>query len=120
MKSKTCMTRASLMLLMMMLMATTAWADSWPEYITDIVVVGGQNTTKSLAESVYPDYTFIDQNLNDGTTSSYRIYLGYKKSSSAAYINGGYITDIIVVMPLTVINEVPSTVSHDGHTYSLR
>ena len=104
-------------LLLAVLTTTTAWADSWPEYITDIILVGGTESEVNAAKSAHSDYTFISQDLNAGCGSgSDYIYLGYKKGSRAN-VNGGYITDIIVIDAEGT--NPPSTVTYSGRTYYL-
>ena len=90
-------TRAAMMLLatlLLTLIAQTAWADEddhdWPEYITDIILVGGTESEANAAKTAHSDYTFINVNLNSSAGGDY-IYLGYKKSKYAN-VNGGYIT----------------------------
>ena len=47
-------TRAAMTLLVTMLTAATAWADTWPEYITDVVLAGGTETeAQSVKKSPY-------------------------------------------------------------------
>ena len=105
--------------LLLTMTAQTAWADTWSEYITDVVLAGG---TESEATSVknstaYSGYTWCSTSLNDGTSGDV-IYIGYKKSSSPAYINGGYITDFVVVETGSSHNP-SSTFSLNGKTYYL-
>ena len=97
--------------------AQTAWADSWPEYITDVILVGGTESEVNEAKSAHSDYTFISQDLNAGCGSgSDYIYLGYKKGSRAN-VNGGYITDIIVVTEGS--NDKPTgNITFSGRTYN--
>ncbi len=104
-------------LLVTMLTATTAWADTWPEYITDVILVGGTESEVNAAKSAHSDYTFISQDLNAGCGSgSDYIYLGYK-TGYRANVNGGYITDIIVIDAEGT--NPPSTVTYSGRTYYL-
>ena len=72
-------------------------ADEWPEYITDVILVGGNDSETSAKKTEYKSkgYTFIERDLNEGAGGDY-IYLGYKKDSRAS-TNGGYVTDIVVV-----------------------
>ena len=51
--------RAAMTLLLAVLTTTTAWADSWPEYITDVILVGGTESEVNAAKSAHSDYTFI-------------------------------------------------------------
>ena len=115
--------RAAMLLLATLLLtmtAQTAWADTWPEYITDVVLAGG---TESEATSVknstaYSGYTWCSTSLNDGTSGDV-IYIGYKKSSSPAYINGGYITDFIIIDAGTGTegHNPPYSLTFQGRTY---
>ena len=84
--------------LLLTITAQAAWAqESWPEYFTDLILVGGSSTEVNNKKAVYESqgYTFFSQDLNKGARGDY-ILLGYKKGSRASTI-GGYITDIIVV-----------------------
>ena len=113
--------RAAMLLAVMLTMtAQTAWADTWPAYITDVVLAGG---TESEAQSVknsstYSGYTWCSTSLNDGTSGDV-IYIGYKKSSSPAYINGGYITDFIIIDAGTGTegHNPPYSLTFQGRTY---
>ena len=110
--------RVATMLLVTLLLtmtAQTAWADTWPEYITDVILVGGTESEVATAKAAHSDYTFISQDLNDNAGGDY-IYLGYKKGSRAN-VNGGYITDIIVVTEGS--NPIPTgNISILGRTYN--
>ncbi len=111
--------RAAMTLLLAVLTATTAWADSWPEYITDVVLAGGTASEVASVKnsSTYSGYTWCSTSLNEGTSGDI-IYIGYKKSSNPAYINGGYITDFVVVETGSSHNP-SSTFSLNGITYYL-
>lgn len=109
------MRRASMMLLVMMLSVLTTWADDYPAYITDIILVGGTESELNTAKNAHSDYTFISQDLNQGAGGDY-INLGYKTSNRAS-TNGGYITDIIVIDAEGT--NPPSTVTYQGRTYYL-
>lgn len=109
------MRRASMMLLVMMLSVLTTWADDYPAYITDIILVGGTESEMNTAKNAHSDYTFISQDLNQGAGGDY-INLGYKTSNRAS-TNGGYITDIIVIDAEGT--NPPSTVTYQGRTYYL-
>lgn len=101
--------------LLLTMTAQTAWADTWPEYITDVILVGGPESEVNAAKAAHSDYTFISQDLNAGAGGDY-IYLGYKKGYRAS-TNGGYITDIIVIDAEGT--NPPSTVTYSGRTYYL-
>ena len=96
MKIKHLLRRTATTLCLILLTAVTAWADSYPEYITDLIVVGGTAAETNTAKKKYEGlgYTFITKDLNAGAGGDY-IYLGYKKGSSAN-TNGGYITDLYI------------------------
>ena len=90
--------RMLLATLLLTITAQAAWAqESWPEYFTDLILVGGSSTEVNNKKAVYESqgYTFFSQDFNKGARGDY-ILLGYKKGSRASTI-GGYITDIIVV-----------------------
>jgi hypothetical protein len=106
-----------LLAVMLTMTAQTAWADTWPEYITDVILVGGTESEVNAAKAAHSDYTFINQDLNKGCgSSSDYIYLGYKKGYRAS-TNGGYITDIIVVTEGS--NAIPTgNITFSGRTYN--
>ena len=109
------MMRAAMTLLVMMLTTTTAWADSYPEYITDVCVVGGSASDVEDAAAYYENlgYTIIRSDLNKGCgTNSHWIWVGYKKGSRANTY-GGYITDIVI----TNDSSYPETMTFNGITY---
>ena len=84
--------RTAMTLLFTVLTTVTTWADSWPSYITNVVLVGGTESEAQSAKSGYSGYTWCSQRLNEGKNADI-IYIGYKTSSSAD-TNGDYITDI--------------------------
>ena len=91
--------------------------DSYPEYITEVIVVGGSKDETNTAKKTYEEkgYTFCEKDLNAGCgSSSDYIYLGYK-TESRANTNGGYITDFVVIKG----SNPPATISYNGRTYSL-
>lgn len=107
--------RAAMSVLAALLALTvqTVWADTYPEYITDIIVVGGSTSEVNSAKSAHSDYTFINTDLNKGCGSSTDdIYIGYKKSSRAS-TNGGYITNIVI----TDQSGCPADKTFNGKTY---
>ena len=112
--------RTAMTLLLMALTTATAWADTWPEYITDVVLAGGTESeaTSVKNSSTYSGYTWCSTSLNDGTSGDV-IYIGYKKSSSPAYINGGYITDFIIIDAGTGTegHNPPYSLTFQGRTY---
>ena len=104
--------RVVLTLVFAFFIASTAWADSWPEYITDLKVIGGSesdvnNLTSSLRSK---GWTRIEQDLNKGAGGDY-VYLFYKKGSRNDP-NGGYITD------LTIRTSNVNNFKENGRTYS--
>jgi len=72
--------RAAMMLLttLFALFIQTAKADSWPEYITDVVLAGGtaSEVASVKSSSTYSGYTWCSKSLNDGTSGDI-IYIGY-------------------------------------------
>lgn len=123
--------RAAMMLLAVMMLtmtAQTAWAGDtpWPDYVTDIILIGGNQNEVNNLETYYENqgYKFAEyepadltpyQSLNYSTGGDI-IYIGYKRDYRPS-TNGGYITDLIVV---DVGNNTPSTTfSHNNRTYYL-
>ena len=103
----------SVLAALLALTAQTVWADTYPEYITDVIVVGGSSSEVNTAKSAHSDYTFINTDLNKGCGSSTDdIYIGYKKSSRAS-TNGGYITNIVI----TDQSGCPADKTFNGKTY---
>ena len=92
-----------------------AWADTWPEYITDVIVIGGSASEIESAYSTYTSkgYTIIRHDLNDGAGGDY-IWLGYK-TGSRANTDGGYITDFVI----SNNSNHPETANFGGVTYHL-
>ena len=103
----------SVLAALLALTAQTVWADTYAEYITDVIVVGGSSSEVNTAKSAHSDYTFINTDLNKGCGSSTDdIYIGYKKSSRAS-TNGGYITNIVI----TDQSGCPADKTFNGKTY---
>lgn len=114
----TLLKRSVMTLLLAVVSATTAWADEWPEYITDVIVLTQlgkypENTFIWDTRYVMNGYTIIEQDLNEGAPGP-NIYLAYKKGSRAS-ADGGYITDFIVLNT----SNPPVTYMHLGKTYRL-
>ena len=88
--------RVVLTLVFAFFIASTAWADSWPEYITDLKVIGGpESLVEDLTSSLRSKgWIRIEQDLNEGAGGDY-VYLFYKKGSRNDP-NGGYITDLTI------------------------
>ena len=93
------------------LFTQTAQADSWPEYITDVVVCGASASNIDGVKQTYTNqgYTFCSMELNEGSGGDW-IYVGYKKGSRAS-TNGGYITDFYIS------NSSSSSIYYNGRTY---
>ena len=110
--------RAAMMLLLTVVSVTTIWADDWPEYITDIVVIAAKDNNEDRQSCIeeWEDngYTVIKKDLNEGTAVFFSnvIYLAYKTAERAS-TNGGYITDFVVLN----VSDAPETWKHDGRTY---
>ena len=87
------------------------YVDSWPEYITDVKVIGGVKSTTDSLTSYYEKQGWIriNQDLNAGASGDY-IYLLYRKGSRLNP-KDGYITDFIV----STTNS--SSISSGGRTY---
>jgi len=90
------------MLLLLGASTTTARADEWPEYVTDVVLMGCYSDYSTEAEINYSlryylheGYTFIQDDLNKNAGGLY-IYLGYRKGDHAS-ADGGYVTGFVVV-----------------------
>ena len=105
---------ALLLTAVLTLTAQTARADSWPEYITDVVLVGGTSDEVTTAKAGLSGYIWCSTSLNDGTSGDI-IYLGYKKGSQEN-VNGGYITDFIVIDSGNDHNP-STTITFQGKTY---
>ena len=94
-----------------LILALIAVASSWAaDYITDVMVIGGDKSTISQMKSDYEQkgWIFIDDDLNDGAGGDY-VHVLYKKSSSNS---SDVITDIIIK-----IGERPDTYVFNGRTY---
>ncbi len=102
-------------------MVSTAWADSWPEYITELKLVGGTESevTKLTNTLESEGWIRIDQDLNEGAGGDY-IYLFYKKDDRKDP-NGGYITDLDIsttnTTSYTSNNATYYRVDYDGGSY---
>ena len=107
--------RAAVTLLLAVITTATAWADSWPSYITNVVLVGGTESEAQSAKSGYSGYTWCSQRLNEGKDI---IYIGYKTSNSAD-TNGDYITDFIIIDAGsgTEGHNPPYSLTFQGRTY---
>ena len=106
-----------LVTLLLTMTAQKAWADTWPEYITNVVLVGGTESEAQTAKSDYSGYTWCDQKLNEGSGADI-IYIGYKTSNTAD-TNGDYITDFIIIDAGsgTEGHNPPYSLTFQGRTY---
>lgn len=95
------------------LTVTSAWADSYPDYVTDVKVVGYESKqTLSELQTHYPGWIVVDYDLNKGAYGD-AIYLLYK-TASRNNTNGGYITDFKL---MTGEDTPPKSTTIDGVTY---
>jgi hypothetical protein len=111
--------RAVMTLLLAVFTITSTWADSWPKYITEVVLFGIRSKDKDYyLDHDYVDqgYTVIKQDLIKGCFPycDVNIYIAYKTDERAS-IDGGYITDFVVLNT----DEPPSTWKYNGRTYHL-
>ena len=106
------MRRASMMLLVMMLSVLTTWADDYPAYITDVMVIGGDGSTVDSKWATYQSqgYKKVDFDLNSDAGGDY-VYVLYKTGSRNS-TDGGYITDLVVS------TTDASSVTYNGTTYT--
>jgi len=115
-KSETFLRHLALTLLVAMLAAahTVQAQDSYPDYISEVMVVGyGSEKTVSDLESLFPGWKAVDYNLNKGAYGD-DIYLIYK-TASRNNTNGGYITDFIV----SDVENPSDNLTYNGRTYHL-
>ncbi|WP_162164197.1 LamG domain-containing protein [Xylanibacter brevis] len=91
----------------------SAMADTWPEYVTDVIVLGGSAGEVEAMATKYSGqgYTVLKYDLNDGAGGDW-IWLAYKKSSRAN-TNGGYITDLALSY-----DQHGSSATFNGRTYN--
>ena len=111
--------RAVMTLLLAVFTITSTWADSWPKYITEVVLFGIRSKDKDYyLDHDYVDqgYTVIKQDLIKGcvTYCDVSIYLAYKTDERAS-TDGGYITDFVILNT----SEPPATWKFNGRTYHL-
>ena len=99
--------RIGLALILTLFAAASSWAT---DYITDVMVLGGDKSTISQMKSDYEQkgWIFIDDDLNDGAGGDY-VHVLYKKSSS---YSSNVITDIIIKT-----GEHPDSYIFNGRTY---
>ena len=107
-----------ILLVVLLCTVTTVWADDWPEYITDVVVIAAKDNDEDrqrcIEEWEDKGYTVIKKDLNKGVAVFFSnvIYLAYKTAERAS-TNGSYITDFVVLNT----SDPPATWKHDGRTY---
>ena len=107
--------RAAMLLLATLLLtmtAQTAWADSYPSYITDVMVIGGDGSTVDSKWATYQSqgYKKVDFDLNSDAGGDY-VYVLYKTGNRNS-TDGGYITDLVVS------TTDASSVTYNGTTYT--
>ena len=94
--------------------ATVSSSMDTPEYISDVVVLGGSKDEVNALKERYASrgWIVIDKDLNDnaGAGTDY-IYMAYKKSHFSD-VNKGFITDFIIKT-----DEYPDTYKFNGLTY---
>lgn len=90
----------------------TAWADDYPAYITDVMVIGGDGSTVDSKWATYQSqgYKKVDFDLNSDAGGDY-VYVLYKTGSRNS-TDGGYITDLVVS------TTDASSVTYNGTTYT--
>ncbi len=90
----------------------TAWADDYPAYITDVMVIGGDGSTVDSKWATYQSqgYKKVDFDLNSNAGGDY-VYVLYK-TGSRNNTDGGYITDLVVS------TTDASSVTYNGTTYT--
>ena len=91
----------------------------YPEYITDVKLIGGSETTINTLKTQYEaeGWIFVDYDLNDGCTAATadRIYLLYKKGNRNS-TDGGYITDL-KVSKFDWVESLNVTIDNNTYTY---
>jgi len=98
--------------LLLAMTAQTAWADDYPAYITDVMVIGGDGSTVDSKWATYQSqgYKKVDFDLNSRAGGDY-VYVLYKTGSRNS-TDGGYITDLVVS------TTDASSVTYNGTTYT--
>jgi hypothetical protein len=114
--------RTSLTAIVMLLTVAVdiARADNWPEYVSDVMLIGGtESSTSSLKDEYRAEgWTVIDYNLNEGCQSgSDFIFLLYKTASLNS-TNGGYITNFYI-SDYEDVATLPENVNFSYKNYSL-
>ena len=119
------MARAMMTLLVMTLAMNvqTARADEWPEYISEVKLIGGNQSETDALKSQYEEagWTVVNYDLNKGCGSgSDYIFLIYKKASRNS-TDQGYITDFYLTDngKNYDVSNLPSTVNYQYKEYTL-
>ena len=116
--------RITMTLAVMMIATTSAKAeDTWPEYISDVMLIGGSQSTTNSLKTRYQNqgWTVVDYDLNKGCGgSSDFIFLLYKKASRNS-TDRGYITDFYVTYHDKSYNvaNLSTTVNYNYKDYTL-
>ena len=116
-------TATALLVMMLTMNVQTARADEWPEYISDVMLIGGSQTKTNTLKAQYQNqgWTVVDYDLNKGCGSnSDFIFLIYKKESRNS-TDQGYITDFYVTYHSNAseVSNLPETVNHNYKEYTL-
>lgn len=117
-------TATALLVMMLTMNVQTARADEWPEYISEVMLIGGSQTKTNTLKAQYAGqgWTVVDYDLNKGCGSnSDFIFLIYKKASRNS-TNQGYITDFYVTYHDDKdhgVSNLPETVNHNYKEYTL-
>lgn len=116
-------TATTLLVMMLTMNVQTARADEWPEYISEVKLIGGTQTDTNTLKAQYEGqgWTVVDYDLNKGCGSnSDFIFLIYKKASRNS-TNQGYITDFYVTYHSNAseVTNLSTTVNHNYKEYTL-
>jgi len=116
-------TATTLLVMMLTMNVQTARADEWPEYISEVKLIGGSKTETNTLKTQYEGqgWTVVDYDLNKGCGSnSDFIFLIYKKASRNS-TNQGYITDFYVTYHSNAseVTNLSTTVNHNYKEYTL-
>ena len=116
-------TATTLLVMMLTMNVQTARADEWPEYISEVKLIGGTQTETNTLKAQYEGqgWTVVDYDLNKGCGSnSDFIFLIYKKASRNS-TNQGYITDFYVTYHSNAseVTNLSTTVNHNYKEYTL-
>ncbi len=116
-------TATTLLVMMLTMNVQTARADEWPEYISEVKLIGGTQTETNTLKAQYEGqgWTVVDYDLDKGCGSnSDFIFLIYKKASRNS-TNQGYITDFYVTYHSNAseVTNLSTTVNHNYKEYTL-